>query len=488
MDARPDARGYHAMNTQRLLTALALTGGLALGAIWYANGEHWSVHAEASTAAAAVDRTPLYYRDPGGAPLWSAGPKKDDRGRDYLPVYEDDHAAPEPSKPKQEADTSRRILYYRNPMGLADTSPVPKRDSMGMAYVPVYEGDDSDDGTVKLSPGKIQRTGVKSEAVEPRAIRVAVKAPGTIQLDERRVSVIAMRAESFVQKVADVTTGTRVQAGQPLMEIYSSAVVSAAAEFLATITSRTIGTIETYGRGSRQRLANLDVPEQVIAEMEKTKTAPVTVRWSAPRDGIVLERNAIEGMRANPGDVLFRIADISVVWALVDVAERDLGNIAVGQPVTVRARSFAGRTFSGKIAVIYPQVNRDTRTVRVRIELANPDAVLLPDMYVDAAIDTAESTPVLAVPDSSVLDTGSRQVVLVDKGEGRFEPREVKLGRRGGGYIEVRDGLADGEAVVTSANFLIDAESNLKAALKGFAEAAPQASDAAAGHAAGEHK
>jgi membrane fusion protein, copper/silver efflux system len=476
------------MNMQRLLTALALTGSLALGASWSTSGERWSVHAEPTTAVSAAGRTPLYYRDPDGAPLWSAGPKKDDRGRDFLPVYDDDRAASEPAKPKPQANSPRKILYYRNPMGLPDTSPVPKKDPMGMDYVPVYEGDDTDDGIVKLSPGKIQRTGVKSEPVERRPIRVSVRAPGTIQLDERRVSVIAMRAESFVQKIADVTTGTRVKAGQPLMEIYSSAVASAAAEFLSTITSRTAG-VEAYGRGSRQRLVNLDVPEPVIAEMEKTRTAPVTIRWSAPRDGIVLERNAVEGMRANPGDVLFRIADTSVVWALVDVAERDLGNIAVGQPVVVRARSFAGRTFAGKIAVVYPQVNRDTRTVRVRIELANPDAALLPDMYVDADIATSDSTPVLAVSDSSVLDTGSRQAVLVDKGEGRFEPREVKLGRRGGGYVEVRDGLADGEAVVTSANFLIDAESNLKAALKGFADAAPPpASDAGTGRPMGEQK
>ena len=132
-------------------------------------------------------------------------------------------------------------------------------------------------------------------------------------------------------------------------------------------------------------------------------------------------------------------------------------------------------------------MNRETRTARVRIELANPDAALLPDMYVDANIDTADSASVLAVSDSSVLDTGSRQAVLVDKGEGRYEPREVKLGRRGGGYIEVREGLAVGEAVVTSANFLIDAESNLKAALKGFAEAAPNHADPA-GHTTGEHK
>ncbi|MDE5440839.1 efflux RND transporter periplasmic adaptor subunit [Bradyrhizobium sp. CSA207] len=471
----------------RLLTALTLSGALALGATWHANGGLWPAHAEATTAAAAAERTPLYYRDRSGAPLWSADPKTDERGRDYLPVYDDDEQmVSQPAKPKQQAGSPRKILYYRNPMGLPDTSPVPKKDPMGMDYVPVYEGDDADDGTVKLSPGKIQRTGVKSEPVEHRSIRVAVKAPGTIQLDERRISVIAMRAESFVQKVADVTTGTRVRAGQPLMEIYSSAVASAAAEYLATITSKTVGGVELYGRGSRQRLVNLDVPEPIIAEMEKTRSAPVTVHWSAPRDGIVLERNAIEGMRANPGDVLFRIADISVVWALVDIAERDLGNIAVGQAVAVRARSFSGRAFTGKIAVVYPQVNRDTRTIRVRIELSNPDGLLLPDMYVDADIDTADSAPVLAVPDSSVLDTGTRQAVLVDKGEGRFEPREVKLGRRGGGYIEVREGLANGEAVVTSANFLIDAESNLKAALKGFAGAAPQASDVA--QAMGEHK
>ncbi|ULL01586.1 efflux RND transporter periplasmic adaptor subunit [Bradyrhizobium sp. I71] len=477
------------MNTSRLLTIIALGAGIGLTGYWSVERSFWPAHARLTDAAAAADKTPLYYRDPAGAPFWSAVPKKDQQGRDYLPVYDEDEPSTEPAKPKrQQADSSRRILYYRNPMGLPDTSSVPKKDPMGMDYVPVYEGDDQDDGSVKLSPGKIQRTGVKSEPAERRPIRMLVKSPGTIQLDERRVSVIAMRAESFVQKVADVTTGTRVKAGQPLMQIYSSAVASAAAEYLSTITSKTTGGIEAYGRGSRQRLINLDVPEQVIADMEKSHVAPVTVQWSAPRDGIVLERNAVEGMRANPGDVLFRIADISVVWALVDVAERDLGNIAVGQPVTVRARSYPTRNFSGRIAVVYPQVNRETRTARVRIELANPEAALLPDMYVDADIDTADSASVLAVSDSSVLDTGSRQAVLVDKGGGRYEPREVKLGRRGGGYIEVREGLAVGEAVVTAANFLIDAESNLKAALKGFAEAAPNPSDTGAAHSTGEHK
>ncbi|WP_316175446.1 efflux RND transporter periplasmic adaptor subunit [Bradyrhizobium sp. SZCCHNRI1073] len=474
------------MNTLRLLAAVTLGAGLGLGGLWSIQTSPPSLRPH--LAATAAERMPLYYRDPSGAPAWSAGPRKDERGRDYLPVYDDDQAAPAPAKPTQQADSSRRILYYRNPMGLPDTSPSPKKDPMGMDYVPVYEGDDAEDGVVKLSPGKIQRTGVRSTPVERRTLRIAVKAPGTIQLDERRVSVIAMRAESFVQKVADVTTGTRVKAGQPLMEIYSSAMAAAAAEYLSTINSSIVGGNATYGRGARQRLTNLDVPEPVIMAMERSRVAPITVQWSAPRDGVVLERNATEGMRANPGDVLFRIADISTVWALVDVAERDLGSIAVGQPVTIHARSFAGRTFAGSIAVVYPQVNKDTRTARLRIELANPDLALLPDMYVDAEIDTADPAPLLAVPADAVLDTGRRQAVLIDKGGGRYEPRAVTLGRRGAGYVEVRDGLSDGEAVVTSANFLIDAESNLKAALKSFADS-DEAQSAGSDHAGmGDHK
>jgi Cu(I)/Ag(I) efflux system membrane fusion protein len=344
---------------------------------------------------------------------------------------------------------------------------------MGMDYIPVYEGEDSDDGSVKMSPGKIQRTGVKSEPATRRVIRTAIRAPGTIQLDERRVSVISMRAESYVQKVADVTTGAHVVKGQPLMEIYSPAVSSAAAEYISTLNSKVTGGGEgPYGRGSRQRLMNLDVPEAAIVAIEKGRNVPIGIEWTSPRDGIVLERNVTEGMRAQPGDVLFRIADHRVVWAIVDVAERDLGSVAIGQRAVVRARSFPGRQFSGKVNLIYPQITKETRTARVRVELPNPELLLIHDMYVDAEIETGSAESVLAIPESAVLDSGSRQAVLVDKGEGRFEPREVKLGHRGEGYVEVRDGLAEDDPVVTSANFLIDAESNLKAALKGFAEGA----------------
>ena len=428
-------------------------------------------------AAAQTSDEPIYYQDPDGRPFYSLTPKKTPDGRDYRAVpasadlsFEEAPAA----APAAAAATDRKIKYYRNPMGLADTSPVPKKDSMGMDYIPVYEGEDSDDGSVKLSPGKIQRTGVKSEPAALRIIRTAIRAPGTIQLDERRISVISMRSESWVQKVANVTTGSRVAKGQPLMEIYSPLISSASAEYIATINSKTTSGTGVYGRGSRQRLMNLDVPDAVIVAMEKSGTVPITIEWSAPRDGIVLERNAIEGMRAQPGDVLFRVADTSVVWATIDVAERDLGALKAGQSVMVRARGFAGREFAGKINVIYPQVNRETRTVRVRVELENPDTALLPDMYVDAEIDTGSPQPVLSVAESAVLDSGSRQAVFVEKGKGRFEPRDVKLGYRGGGFVEIREGVAEGEPVVVSANFLIDAESNLKAALKGFSAAGAQ--------------
>lgn len=428
-------------------------------------------------AAAQGMGAPIYYQDPDGKPDYSPTPRKTADGRDYRPVHaETDPGAngDAPASMPAAGGGERKIKFYRNPMGLPDTSPTPKKDSMGMDYIPVYAGEDSDDGSVKLSPGKIQRTGVKSEPAARRVIQTTIRAPGTIQIDERRVSVISMRSETWVQKVANVTTGTKVAKGQPLMEVYSATISAAAAEYVATIDSKATGNNGPYKGGSRQRLRNLDVPETVIVEMETARTAPLTIAWSAPRDGIVLERNAIEGMRAQPGDVLFKVADISVVWALADVAERDLGAISVGQPVAVRARSFPGRQFSGTIAVIYPQVNRETRTARVRVELTNTDLVLLPDMFVDVTIDTGNPEAVLSVPESAILDTGSRQAVFVDKGEGRFEPRDVKLGHRGGGFVEIRDGIRDGDPVVVSANFLIDAESNLKAALRGFSDAGSQ--------------
>jgi membrane fusion protein, copper/silver efflux system len=429
------------------------------------------------SSAAAADGAAIYYQDPDGKPSYSLTPKKTLEGRDYRAVppgadisFDEPEEASPPTR-TVEATGERKIKYYRNPMGLADTSKVPKKDSMGMDYIPVYEGEDTDDGSVKLSPGKIQRTGAKSEPAAKRPVVSVIRAPGTIQLDERRVSVVGLRFEGFVESVENVTTGDHVHKGQPLMNVYSSALSSAAAEYLSAINAGATG---KELKGARRRLENLAAPEQAIKELERTREISLSIPWLAPQDGEILERNVVNGMRAGPGDVLFRIADHHLVWAVIDVAERDLAQVAIGARVTIRPRALAGHIFTGAVALIYPHLNTSTRTARIRVEVPNPDEVLRPEMYVDAEIETGAAGPVLAVPESAVLDSGARQVVLIDKGDGRFEPREVKLGQHGGGFIEVKDGLSEGEAVVTSANFLIDAESNLSAALKGFSEAGAQ--------------
>jgi Cu(I)/Ag(I) efflux system membrane fusion protein len=417
-------------------------------------------------AAPAVSGPVIYYQDPDGKPDYSPEPKMTPDGRPYRAVHEGEDVSFDDAGKAPAADNlpagSRKILYYRNPMGLPDVSQAPKKDQMGMDYIPVYEGGDDDGATVRLSPGRIQRIGVSTEPAAMRVIAEPVRAPGTIELDERRIAVIALRTEGFIEAVDDVTSGSEVRTGQRLARIYSPAIAGAAAEYAQAQASRN----DASARGTRQRLLNLGAPAQLLADIERTREVPLAFTLTAPRDGAVLERNAVDGQRVAPGDVLFRIADHSAVWAMVDVAERDLAAIAEGQEATVRVRSHPDRTFSGKVARVYPHLNAATRTVPVRIELPNQDLVLKPGMYAEAEIDTGGSVPVLAVPDSAVIDSGDRQVVIIDKGDGRFEPRAVRLGRRGAGFVEVRVGVADGEAVVTTANFLIDAESNLRSALK----------------------
>lgn len=366
--------------------------------------------------------------------------------------------------------SEKRVKYYRNPMGLPDTSPVPKLDNMGMDYLPVYEGDDADDGSVKFSPGKIQKTGVRSEPVEMQVLSVPLRVPGTVQQDERRVSVVSLRFDGFVDAVEDVTTGKHVKKGQPLMRVYGPGLSSAAAEYLSALNARADGTVPSQAlKGARRRLENLGAPDSLIATIERTREVPVSMTWPAPQDGEIIERNATNGMRAASGDVLFRIVDHDNVWVMVDVAERDLSMVAVGQKAIVRLRAYPDRIFTGEVTLIYPHLKAEARTARIRIELPNPENLLRPDMYAEVEIATGTAAPVLTVANSAVIDSGNRQVVIIDKGEGRFEPREVKLGRRGDGRVEIMEGVADGDKVVVSANFLIDAESNLKAALQGLA-------------------
>jgi membrane fusion protein, copper/silver efflux system len=453
----------------RVLAVLAVVSTAGIGGVWLqhrVNPLGFTAFGQTLTPSRPSGGPVIYYQDPDGKPLYSPEPAQTPDGRPYQPVRADDDSPPAKAAGGA-APPSRKIRYYRNPMGLPDVSSTPKKDSMGMDYIPVYEGAEDDASSVKMTPGKVQRLGVKTEAAKRRAVSVPVRAPGTIQLDERRIAVISLRSEAFIDTVENVTTGTMVREGQPLMRLFSPLIAAAASDYATLIGLKSDA--KTL-RGAKQRLLNLAAPPSLFDEIERTREVPLTFTWSAPRNGLVLERNVVPGMRVMPGDVLFRIADHSSVWAMADVAERDLGAVAAGQPVTVQARSYPDKTFTGKVALVYPHLNPSTRTVRVRIELPNRDMLLLPDMYVQTEIETGNSKPVLTVPDDAVIDSGDRRLVIVDKGDGRFEPRPVEVGRRGAGYVEIRDGIAEGDIVVTSANFLIDAESNLKSALKTMTE------------------
>lgn len=419
----------------------------------------------------------IYYRHPDGLPQFSATPKTAEDGRPFVAVHAsedisfDDKAkavAEAPQAEPEAAATKGKILYYRNPMGLPDTSKVPKKDSMGMDYIPVYEGEQSDASTVKVSLGKLQRTGVKTAVAEMASIGRKVRVPGTVALDERLVSIISMRTDSFLDDVADVTTGDHIGKGEKLFQFYSREIATAASEYAAGRD----GSRGSNDAGSALRLKNLGVPQEVIDGIARTRQVPASMAYTAPRDGIVLERSAAAGMMAKPGDLLFRIADISNMWVIADVPEYDLASIRIGAKADVTVRSLPGRTFHGTVALLYPQVEMQTRTTKVRIEIPNPDGVLLANMYADVVIEAGPPTPVVAVPNSAVVDTGERQVVFLDKGDGKFEPKDVKLGVRGDDSTEVRQGVTAGDKIVVSANFLLDAESNLNSALSAMTEEA----------------
>lgn len=457
-----------------ILLAFGVTAGVAAG-YWYARlpaGLPASAVAPESSAAA-TERKILYYRDPSGAPYWSAEPKKDAHGHDYLPVYEDEEISFEPGrkKPAPMAGGPRKILYYRNPMGLPDTSPVPKKDSMGMDYIPVYEGEEQDDGkTVKVSLDKVQRSGVRTEAVEARTIVRTVRAVGTVKYDERRLSVVTMRSEGYVEDLFVNTTGQFVRQGEPLFRVYSKEIQLAQVDLIVAVQSRAAGLGVQTVEGTMQRLRNLAVPESRIQEVRSKGTNPRTLDWPAPTTGTVIDKKIINGQRVMPGEELYRIADLSHLWIIADVAEADLSAIKVGMHATVMVRAYMVQPIEGEVTFVYPELKAETRTARVRIEVPNPDGRLKVDMYADVLFHAGEAEPVAAVPVSAVIDSGTRQVVLVAKGEGRFEPRPVKLGARGSGYVEVLEGVRKGEEVVTSATFLIDAESNLRAALQAFTQ------------------
>jgi membrane fusion protein, copper/silver efflux system len=476
--------GDHAMKAFHTVILLGL--GLMVGAaVAYRYAHRPASFADSISAiqasAQSSDRKILYYRDPSGAPYWSAEPKKDANGRDYVPVYDDEEPTFGPGgelqKPARQAakPSNRRLLYYRNPMGLPDTSQVPKKDWMGMDYIPVYEGEGQDDvKTVRVSLDKIQRSGVRTEQAEQRVIVRPVRAVGTVMHDESRLMIVTMRSDAYIEELFVNKTGQRVHAGEPLFRAYSPDIVRAQIDLSVISGGVAIGSAAEKERrlqGAMQQLRNLGVPEERIEEIRRIGALPRTIDWKSPATGDVIFKGVINGQRVKAGDEIFRIADHTHLWVIADVAEADLPYVERGTAASLTFRAYPMQTFEGEVTFIYPELKTETRTARVRIEVPNLDGRLKIDMYADVVFHTGTGEePCVAVPISAVIDSGTRQVVLVAKGEGRFEPRPVKLGRRGDGFVEVMEGVDVGEDVGTSATFLIDAESNLKAALQAFTQ------------------
>lgn len=376
--------------------------------------------------------------------------------------------------------TEKKILYYRNPMGLPDTSPVPKKDAMGMDYLPVFKGEESpsDQTVVKISTEKVQKLGVRTEAAALRKLVRTVRAVATVQADERKQFTIVTKFEGWIHRLYVNTTGQTLKKGDALMDVYSPELITAQQEYLiarkglqavANSDPDAQAAMQRLVTSALQKLRNWDIAETELQRLQQTGEAQQYMTLRSKFDGVVLEKQAVMGQRFMPGEMLYQIADLSSVWMLADVFEQDLGMIHPGQSVVAQVDAYPGKVFNGKVAFIYPVVTPETRTAIVRIVLSNSDRLLKPAMYARVAFASSHSEDkVLAVPDSAVLNTGIRHMVLVDLGEGRFEPRTIKLGMHADGYVEVLDGLQAGEVVVVKANFLIDAESNFKSALSAF--------------------
>jgi Cu(I)/Ag(I) efflux system membrane fusion protein len=473
------------VKTVRIQILALVSAAVVLAAVSVATG-YW-LHTDASGAVAASasaapteqpspDRKPLYYQDPDGKPDYSPVPKKTADGRDYKPVYDENSAATVAPAAPPKPSGKGKILYYRNPMGLADTSPAPKKDSMGMDYIPVFEGDD-ESGVVSVSPERVQMLGVRTAPVERQpSLARTIRATGTIQADESRLAVVTTKFDVVVEKLFVSTTGATVHAGQPLARVWLQTpdttmqlgpdIVTRQIDYIVALQDKNAIMIAQTANVLRQ----YGIPDSAISEIRRTGRATREITINAPRSGVIIDKPAIEGMHFNTGDPLFKIADLSSVWLIADVQEQDLGLIKTGETAKVSFVAYPGQTFTGSIDFISPSLMAATRTGRVRIVLANPDGLLRESMYATVAIEAPSNAGVsaLVVPDSAIIDSGAQQVVLVVKGEGRYEPRVVHIGARGDGFAQMLDGVSAGEQVVVSANFLIDAESNLRAALQTF--------------------
>jgi Cu(I)/Ag(I) efflux system membrane fusion protein len=333
-------------------------------------------------------------------------------------------------------------------------------------------------GTVQISPERQQLIGVKFGTAEMRPLEKVIRTVGRIDYDEKRIVTVSLKVGGWIEDLYVDFTGRYVKKGEPLLTIYSPDLVSTQEEYLVALQAKKSLTRssfpevaesgESFAESARRRLKLWDITDEEITNLEESGKAKKTLTLYAPFSGFVLEKSAYKGMNVMPGIALFKLADLSVVWLYADIYEYELPFIRLGQQASIQLTYIPGETFSGKAVYIYPSLNPETRTAKVRFEIPNVHERLKPEMYANVEIKVPLGQK-LAVPEGAIIDTGVRQVAIIDKGNGYFEPREVKVGFKAEGYYEVIKGLKAGERVVTSANFLIDSESNLKEAVGGMA-------------------
>jgi Cu(I)/Ag(I) efflux system membrane fusion protein len=313
-------------------------------------------------------------------------------------------------------------------MGLPDTSPVPKKDPMGMDYIAVYAGGDESEpaapGQIRISTEKVQKLGVRTEAARSRTLDRTVRAAGRVEPDERRVYAIAPKFEGYVERLLVNVTGQPVRKGQPLFEVYSPELVSAQREYAIAMQGVASlkdagGTAQTgmqqLAESSLQRLRSWDISDEQIKALASSGEAKRTLTFRSTASGIVTEKKAVQGMRFMPGEALYQVADLSSVWVIADVFEQDIGLIKSGATAKIRINAYPGKPFEGKVTYVYPTLKAETRTVPVRVELANPGLLLKPAMFAQVELSVSAKGSVVTVPVSAVIDSGTRQIVLIQK-------------------------------------------------------------------------
>jgi RND family efflux transporter MFP subunit len=397
--------------------------------------------------------------------------------------------APAPKAAPAPAAGGRRILFYRSPMDPNVRSDKPVKDSMGMDFVPVYQdeversaGSIPGRAVVTLSPERRSLLGVRSEDVREIRIEKSVRTVGRVAPDERRLAHMHTKFEGYVERLYVDFTGKFVAKGDPLLAIYSPDLVATQQEYLLALRAQKqlgnsqIASVAQGGssllEAAKQRLLLWDISSSDIADIERTGTVRRTLDLYADASGFVVEKNVVQGMRVMPTDTLFVIADLSHVWVMADVYDSDLSTVRLGMPAEVTVSYQPGRTWRGAVTNIAPTVDEKTRTIKVRIEVANEGGALKPDMFTDVML-TTDMGRGLVVPDGAVIDTGERKLVFLDRPDGTIEPREIEVGVRLPEGYQVLKGLARTDRVVTAANFLLDSESSLKAALSALTTPAP---------------